>query len=139
MNLDLKNKRAIVCGSTQGIGKAAALELAAMGASVTLVARNEQTLIAAKAELDNSKGQNHDYLVADFTNTSDLKQKIEAYVNKSGSSHILVNNTGGPAGGPILNAKLEEFTQTFSNHLLCNHLLVQALAEGMKKEGYGRI
>ena len=139
MNLDLTNKRAIVCGSTQGIGKAAAIELALLGANVTLVARNEESLRQAKEELDTKKGQQHDYLCADFTQPNDLKEKIEAYIQRTGPAHILVNNTGGPPGGPITNAKAEEFTQAFSNHLLCNHILVQALLEGMKKERYGRI
>ena len=51
MNLDLKNKHAIVCGSTQGIGKAVALELALLGANVTLVARNEYSLKKVKDSL----------------------------------------------------------------------------------------
>ena len=139
MNLDLTNKRAVVCGSTQGIGKAAAIELAQMGASVTLVARNEESLRKTRDELDTRKGQQHDYLCADFSQPDDLKEKIEAYAQRTGNVHILVNNTGGPPGGPITNAKVEEFTQAFSGHLLCNHILVQALLEGMKKERYGRI
>lgn len=139
MNLDLTNKRAVVCGSTQGIGKAAAIELALLGASVTLVARNEESLRKTKDELNTSRGQKHDYLCADFTQPDDLKQKIEAYAQRAGAVHILVNNTGGPPGGPIVNAKTEEFTQAFTSHLLCNHILVQALVEGMKKEKYGRV
>src|SRR5688500_11771727 len=104
MNLDLTNKRAVVCGSTQGIGKAAAMELAQMGASVTLVARNEEGLRKVKDELDAGKGQQHDYLCADFSRPDDLKTKIEAYIQRTGAVHILVNNTGGPPGGPIANA-----------------------------------
>jgi 3-oxoacyl-[acyl-carrier protein] reductase len=139
MNLDLTNKRAIVCGSTQGIGKASAIELALLGATVTLVARNEESLRKVKDELSTHKGQQHDYLCADFSKPADLKEKIEAYIQRTAPAHILVNNTGGPPGGPIVNAKIEEFTQAFSNHLLCNHIMVQALLEGMKKEKYGRI
>lgn len=139
MNLDLTNKRAIVCGSTQGIGKAAAIELAQMGASVTLVARNEESLRKVKGELDASKGQQHDYLCADFSQPNDLKTNIETHIQRTGPAHILVNNTGGPPGGPITNARIDEFTQAFSNHLLCNHILVQALLDGMKNEKYGRI
>lgn len=139
MNLDLTNKRAVVCGSTQGIGKAAAMELALLGADVTLVARNEESLLKAKSELSSNGKQQHDHLVADFTKPDELRTKIEAYAKKAGVVHILVNNTGGPPGGPISSAKTEEFTQAFSNHLLCNHILVQAVLEGMKQAGYGRI
>jgi 3-oxoacyl-[acyl-carrier protein] reductase len=138
MNLNLINKNAIVCGSTQGIGKAIAIELALLGSNVTLVARDEKKLKDVAAELDSSKGQKHTYLVVDFTKPDDLKKKIEEYI-KNSTIHILINNTGGPAGGPALDAKTEEFTQAFSNHLICNHILVQAVADGMKKEKYGRI
>ena len=138
MNLDLKNKNAIVCGSTQGIGKAIAVELALLGANVTLVARDESKLKTVSSALDSSKGQKHNYLVVDFTKPEDLKKKVEEHT-KSNSVHILINNTGGPAGGSALDAKTEEFTQAFSNHLLCNHILVQAVVPGMKKEKYGRI
>src|SRR5207248_750302 len=100
-----------------GIGKASAIELALLGANVTLVARNEGSLKKTIAELDHSKGQKHNYVVADFTHPDDLKQKIEKHVAGS-IVHILINNTGGPSGGPIINAKTQEFTQTFSNHLV---------------------
>lgn len=139
MDLNLRQKQAIVCGSTQGIGKAIALELAQMGASVTLIARNEEKLKAAVLELDQTAGQQHDYICADFSNPDDLKIKIQAYVTTKPAVHILINNTGGPAGGPILEADLDEFKQAFSNHLICNHILVQAMVPLMKQAQYGRI
>ena len=139
MNLDLTGKKAIVCGSTQGIGKAAATELALLGASVTLIARNEESLKQTLTILDNTKQQQHEYIVADFTNPDDLKQKVEQHVIAKGPINILVNNTGGPTGGPITAALTTEFTAAFSNHLLCNHILAQAVIDGMKASGYGRI
>ncbi|CAM1344551.1 SDR family oxidoreductase [Tenacibaculum amylolyticum] len=135
MNLGLQHKNALVCGSTQGIGKASAIQLAAEGANVTLVARNEEKLKAVLAELPN-ENQLHSYIVADFTNPLDLKEKLVA----SGSKfHVLINNTGGPAGGPVFNAQLDEFERAFTMHLKCNHVLVQAVVPFMKTEGYGRI
>ncbi|MHC2990574.1 short-chain dehydrogenase [Pontibacter sp. HJ8] len=139
MNLDLTNKRAIVCGSTQGIGKAIALELAQLGASVTLVARNEATLQETARELDSSKGQQHDYLVADFSKPEEVVQQLQVYLQQHEQVHILVNNTGGPAGGPITNAKPEEFLNAFNMHLINNHNLAQAVIPLMKEAGYGRI
>ena len=138
MNLDLIGKSALVCGSTQGIGKASAIELAKLGANVTLVARDENKLKEVVKELATTKKQKHNYIVADFTKPYELKKKIEEHAKKN-IIHILLNNTGGPAGGPIIEAKTEEFTQAFSNHLICNHILVQAVVGGMKKENYGRI
>lgn len=139
MNLDLKNKRAIVCGSTQGIGKAVAVELAQMGAHVTLVARNEQSLKQVKSELANNGSQLHSYLCADFSEPQKLKELMDNFIQRSGPVHILVNNTGGPPAGQAINAKTEEFISAFNNHLICNHILVQACVEGMKNSGYGRI
>lgn len=139
MNISLDGKHAIVCGSTQGIGKACAIELASLGATITLIARNEAALIKAKAELDTHVGQNHHYLVADFSSPDTLKKKLADFIDKHSPVHILINNTGGPAGGPIVDAKLEEFISAFSNHLLCNQILAQAVIPGMKTAGYGRI
>ena len=139
MDLNLKGKTAIVCGSTQGIGKAIAIQLASQGASTVLVARNEQKLLSAKEELDTSQGQNHHYIKADFSFPTELKLLVENFLEINGYVHILVNNTGGPAGGPIQTAKVEEFTQTFNNHLVCNHIMAQAVIKGMKEEGFGRI
>ncbi len=139
MNLDLKNKKALVCGSTQGIGKAVAIELANMGASVTLVARNEQSLKQTKSELSTDLGQTHSYLCADFSQPDKLKELLDAFMQRYSPIHILVNNTGGPASGPIVNAKPEEFLLAFNNHLICNHILAQACIEGMKNASYGRI
>jgi 3-oxoacyl-[acyl-carrier protein] reductase len=139
MNLDLKNKRAIVCGSTQGIGRAVAMELALMGANVTLIARNEQSLKQTKSELSNNGSQLHSYLCADFGDTGKLKELVEQFVQRSGPVNILVNNTGGPPAGPILSAKTEEFLSAFNQHLICNHILAQACVEGMKHSSYGRI
>lgn len=138
MNLDLRGKRAVVGGSTQGIGKAAALELANLGASVTLLARNENALQSTLHELSVTSGQKHDYLVADFSFPDQVKATIQQYVKKS-AVHILVNNTGGPPAGPAFDAKPEEFISAFNSHLVCNQLLVQAVVPGMKTAAYGRI
>lgn len=140
MNLDLTGKNAVVCGSTQGIGMAIAIELAHLGANIILVARNEQKLANVRKELDTSKGQKHNYIKADFSVPSHLKLMLDEYIEINNVKiNILINNTGGPAGGPIENAKIEEFMHAFSNHLICNHILVQAVKEGMKASGYGRI
>lgn len=137
MNLNLSGKKAMVCGSTQGIGKASAIELATLGASVILVARNEEELNRVKSELPGPG--NHSYVVADFSKPDELKVKINDYIQQHGTVDILVNNTGGPNSGLITEAKTDEFIQAFSSHLLCNHILMQAVLGGMKKNGFGRI
>lgn len=138
MDLDLSGKRAIVCGSTQGIGKAIAIELALLGAAVTLFARNEERLRSVLSELARDAGQDHQYLVADFAQPEKVKAVITAYTSTN-DVHILVNNTGGPPGGRAIDAEPEAFSQGYAQHLVCNQILAQACLEGMKRSGYGRI
>ncbi|QIE60471.1 SDR family oxidoreductase [Rasiella rasia] len=138
MNIDLTNKNALVCGSTAGIGKAVAKQLAKMGATVTLVARNEEKLKETLIELHHEQGQKHNYFVADFTKPDEVREKV-AVAKERKIWHILVNNTGGPKGGPIFSADTSEFIKAFSMHLECNQILVQALVPGMKEADYGRI
>lgn len=139
MHIDLKNKNALVCGSTQGIGKASAIALAEAGANVTVVARNEVRLEQVKNELPTVNGQLHDFLVADFQNPPDLGEQVQKQLDAGNVFHILVNNTGGPPGGDIFSAKIDEFENAFTQHLKCNHLLVQAVVPGMQAANYGRI
>ena len=135
----LTNKTALICGSTQGIGKATAIILAEMGANIVLIARSEDKLKEVLRELPSDDDQKHSYLVADFTKPEALNQIIREFVSQGNSVNILINNTGGPKGGPIKDASTDEFINTFNQHLICNHILVQALYPGMKDSGYGRI
>lgn len=138
MNLDLKGRNAVVCGSSQGLGLASAVELSKLGANVILFARNENKLRDALKQLDNSMNQRHGYLVADFNFPEQVKQRITEHV-KNNTVHILVNNTGGPKAGEVLSASTEEFTDGFKSHIICNQILVQASVPGMKAAGFGRI
>ncbi|MGH1339335.1 MAG: SDR family oxidoreductase [Aureispira sp.] len=139
MDLNLKGKRAMVCGSTQGIGQAAALELAALGASITLVARNQERLEETLTQLDQQQGQEHAIIVADFSNPDLLAQQLATYFEDDKIVHILINNTGGPPGGPIAEASTDAFLAAFNMHLICNHILTKAVKGGMQQAGYGRI
>jgi 3-oxoacyl-[acyl-carrier protein] reductase len=136
--LDLTGKRALICGSSQGIGKAAAMQLALMGASVTLVARNGEKLKEVIDHIPADDTESHHYLVADFAHPDQLKAALDEYL-KDHTIDILVNNTGGPPGGQAIDAHSDEFIQAFNSHLICNQLLVQAVTPAMKKEGFGRI
>lgn len=138
MDLDLTGKNAFVGGSSKGIGKAIAQKLAALGASVTLTARSEAVLERIVDTLDTSKGQFHSYVVLDFSDRESVRKAITQITERL-DIHILVNNTGGPAGGSIVEASEEYFLNALNNHLLCGHILVQSVLEGMKKAGYGRI
>lgn len=137
--IGLDGRRALVCGSSRGIGRACAGKLAERGAAVTLVARDEAGLRSVLATLPTPDGQRHDLVVADFCDPEGLRRQIEAHLQRVGPVSILVNNTGGPPPGPILDATPDDFTRAMTMHLLCNHVLVQLVAPGMKEQRWGRI
>ncbi len=136
--LSLQGRNALISGSTQGIGLAAAEALASLGASCTLLARNENSLKAAVASLSATAGQVHNYLVADFSRPEELRVVAADYF-RTHTAHILINNTGGPAAGPVTGAATDAFLAAFNQHLICNHILTTGAAEGMKAAGWGRI
>lgn len=138
MDLDLRGKNALVCGSSRGIGRAAAVALAQLGANITLVARSATVMADLVKDLAQSGGQKHDFLQADFTDSQDLRKKIVGLTSQK-TIHILVNNTGGPPSGPLTEATVEQLEQAFHNHVLCSHILTLATIKGMKEAGYGRI
>jgi len=138
MNLDLTGKRALISGSTSGIGWAIASELAQLGAECVLMARNEEKLKARIAELPATHDQKHQYIQADFSNPAEVEKGISDFVAHQ-HIDILINNSGGPAAGPIHTAQNDEFLAAFNQHLICNHILVKAVIPGMKANGYGRV
>ena len=140
MDLSLKGNRAIVCGSTDGIGKASALLMAERGASITLVARNKDKLNTTLTELSTEYGQSHSTICADFNQPDELIQMMQAHLIESDCTYrILVNNSGGPHGGPLIEAKEDEFRVAFERLLICNHIMTKAVVPGMKAQGSGRI
>ena len=136
MNLSLRNKKAVVCGSTQGIGKAIAEELSRQGVNLTLIARDKEALENVVKKLDTSLGQSHDYLCVDFSDDN-FENKISDL--SSLNIDILINNTGGPASGPITDANPDDFLLAFKMHLLNNQLLIKKVIDNMKKNSFGRI
>lgn len=138
IQLEVKGKNALIAGSTQGIGFASAQMLAQMGANCTLIARNETALQEAVSKLDITQGQTHQYLVADYSKVEEV-QAVVAQLAAQQNIHILVNNSGGPAAGPITQAKADDFLAAFNQHLICNHLISSLLIPGMKTAQYGRI
>ena len=138
MNLSLEGRNAIVCGSSQGIGHAIAEELAIMGANCILLARNEENLKLAVSQLDISIRQSHVYHSIDFNDHEAVRTLIKKITSHQ-TIHILINNSGGPKAGPVVDATEEEFLQAFNQHLIVNHILATSVIDGMKREGYGRI
>jgi 3-oxoacyl-[acyl-carrier protein] reductase len=136
---DLSGKRAVVCGSTQGIGRACAEELAGRGADVILVARNEAALREVAASLPSPHGEGHSWVRADFGDVEEVRRNVSAHLERTGPAHILVNNTGGPAHGPLIEATPEDFLRAISAHVGCGQVLIQTMLPGMTEAGYGRV
>lgn len=139
MNNEITAYKALVCGSTQGIGLAIAQQLAQDGYTICLTARNEENLKTALATLSTENNQTHSYFVSDFTDPAGLKNAVTNFIHTNGDIQILINNTGGPKSGPIVDADVSEFLAAFNQHLICNHILMQAVVPGMKAAGFGRI
>lgn len=140
MDTSLVGRRALVCGASAGIGRAAAVELAALGAEVTLAARDAGRLREAAAMLPADHGQRHGILVADLSDPEPAARAVEnAFAAARTPVTILVNNTGGPPGGAMLDATADQLLTAFKSLLVTAHRLVQVVAPGMKGATYGRI
>ncbi|MGA2296141.1 MAG: SDR family oxidoreductase [FCB group bacterium] len=138
MNIRLDGKNALVCGCSQGIGKAIAIQFAEMGANVILTARNSSMLNEVLNQLKKIPGQEHLAVPADFSHPEKAISIINEFINNK-TIHILINNSGGPAPGPIHTAEPESFFNAFNQHLIMNQLLIKKILPGMKKENFGRI
>ncbi len=136
---DLSGKRAVVCGSTQGIGRACAEELAGRGAEVVLVARDETALARVSSELPTPHGGGHSFVQADFADPEEVRRRVSAHLSDTGSAHILVNNTGGPPSAPTIEADPEDFLRAVRAHVGSAQVLVQVMLPGMREAGYGRV
>jgi 3-oxoacyl-[acyl-carrier protein] reductase len=138
----LQGKSALVCGATRGIGRACAREFARLGARVTVMARSDEGLREAVEEIGAAGGRGgatHDALRADFDDFAAVQRVVSERLTGGAGFQILLNNSGGPPGGPLLDAEPESFLKAFRRHLICNHVLAKLLVPGMKQAGYGRI
>lgn len=139
MDLRLTGRHALVCGASQGLGRATAFELAELGASVTLLSRSADALAALAAELPATQpGQTHRYVAADMLDTDALAAAVEGVVADH-SVHVLVNNSGGPPPGPVASADTEAFLSAYRQHVIAAQVLTRACLPGMREARYGRV
>jgi len=139
MKHSLANKHALVCGASEGIGRASAIALAELGASVTVLSRRQDKLDELVAALPCPEpSQVHRALSADVSDAVTLRARIETLCS-DGPVHILVNNTAGPAGGPAHSADPAVYMAVFQQHLIANQILLQGVLPGMRAASWGRI
>ena len=139
MKPDLHGKHALVCGGSEGIGRASAEALAALGADVTVLARRPERLAEVAAALPRVHAdQKHRHIAADVSDSTGLAAAVAALCAKY-PVHVLVNNTAGPPGGPAHSAAPEDYVAVFRQHLVAGQVLVQAVLPGMQAAGWGRI
>src|SRR5690606_23523830 len=133
MKTDLAGKRALVCGASAGIGAEVARQLAAQGATVTLLARREERLAALQKEIITAGGS-ASYVVVDMDDVSGFLATISKHCEAHGWPHIVINNSGGPAAGPLVNANAEQFTLGFARDVVVAHELLKACLPDMQRE-----
>jgi len=138
MIISLKGKQALIGGSSRGIGKAIALQLAESGASVTLMARNEEKLKAIISRLSVSEGQKHNYLLIDFNDFEGYKKTISRFF-ETNEIDILVNNTQGPKAGGALDVKISDYQEAFDVLFKSIVFTTQLALQQMMKNNWGRI
>lgn len=139
VELSLKNRHALVCGGSAGIGRAVAEALASLGARVTVLARRVDLLEEVVASLAATGAPEPAFVAADLDDRTALRRVVDRLLERRGSVQILINNAGGPMPGPILQAEAAAFEKAFGRHVLASHLLVRSLLPGMSASGYGRI
>jgi 3-oxoacyl-[acyl-carrier protein] reductase len=138
-DLPLSGRHALICGASAGIGQAAAMALAVQGAHITVLARRADRLESLLPVLLELGAAGADALVADLDDREALAASVSQAIATRGHIHVLVNNTGGPPGGPLLQASEETFLTAFSRHVLASHRLVQLVVPGMAADEFGRI
>ncbi len=140
MKIDLTGKTALVCGASEGIGRATALQLAELGACVVAVARNSSRLDDLITSLPDCplEGLSHRWVCADFDAPEESLADIDSALDGQ-IVNILINNAGGPPGGPLLIASDADFLTPMRRHLLMSQQLLQRVLPGMRESGYGRL
>lgn len=137
-SLPLSGRRALVLGASAGIGRATALALAAQGASIIALARRAERLEALLPELRAAGAPSATALVQDLDDRVGLAAAVDTLL-ADGPIHVLLHNTGGPPGGPLLTVEADVLATFFARHVLTAQLLASRLVPGMTAAGFGRI
>ncbi|TXH19991.1 MAG: SDR family oxidoreductase [Chitinophagaceae bacterium] len=138
MQINLQNQKALVGGSSQGLGKAIAIQLAASGADVTIMGSHVERLASTLKELDTNQNQQHQMLQVDTTHLSHYKEIVKKYCDIN-HVDILVNNTQGPSAGHVLSKKTEDYEDAFNMLFQTVQFTTSLILPKIQFKQYGRI
>lgn len=139
MDFQIKNKTAIVCASSQGLGKAAALELASEGVNLVISSRNEETLLSVKKEIETSTNAKIVSIVADLNKPKDIDNLYAKANSELGPIDILINNAGGPPPSNFDSLNDEDWLKAFNLTMMSSIRLSKLVLPDMKERNWGRI
>ena len=139
MDLGLKDKVALVAASSKGLGRASAEAMANEGAKVTICARNEAELMAARDDIAAKTGAEILAVNADMTNAVDIANVVQQTVDHFGGLHILVTNAGGPPAGYFMDFDDAQWENAFNLSMMSGVRLIRAALPHMQRAKWGRI
>jgi 3-oxoacyl-[acyl-carrier protein] reductase len=139
MNLGIENKVAIVAASSKGLGKAIALRFAEEGVRLTILARDKAALEKTAKDIELKTGADVERIIADVSKVENLKEVVSQTVNKYGTVHILINNSGGPPLGDFLQFSIRDWQIALELNLLSTINLTREVIPFMQKQKWGRI
>jgi 3-oxoacyl-[acyl-carrier protein] reductase len=139
MNLGLKNKVAFVAASSDGLGKAVAIELAHEGAIVIINGRNKEKLESTKLEIEQKTNSNVLAISGDLANANERAFVLKTIFAQYDTIDILVTNTGGPPSGKFEDLSMTDWDSTYKLLLASTVSLIKAVIPGMKQQQFGRI
>ncbi len=138
MKIDLTGKVAVITGGSRGLGEAMAETLSGAGATIALVARNEEKLKEVRDKLVAAGGK-AEYFMGDVTDEAEVARIAEEVKAKLGDPHILINNAGTNCRTQLVEASLEDFEGVVDSSLKSAFLVSRAFVPGMQKHGWGRV
>ena len=138
MEIDLKDRTAVITGGSRGLGEAMALALADAGAQIALVARDVKRLESVRDAIA-QRGGTAEVFPGDVTRENDVAAVAQRVAERFGHPQILINNAGSNSRKPLVDFSLDEFRSVLDSSLISTFLLCRAFVPGMKGSGYGRI
>ena len=139
MDLHLKDKVSLVCAASEGLGKAAAIELAKEGSKVAICSRSKDKLVLAKEDIANETGALVETIEADLSDHLQIKELHNKIKEKLGNIEILVNNVGGPPPGTFEKLTDEDWQKAINLTMMSALRMSHLVLPNMKEKKWGRI